>query len=63
MNTGDAGPQPTAQVQLTLASWHPGGHLTRIEEEMQAKAAAGGWSAVAWAPSSWPTCSNGMTSG
>lgn len=42
MNTGDAGPQPTAQVQLTLASWHPGGHLTRIEEEMQAKAAAGG---------------------
>ena len=35
MNTGDAGPQPTAQVQLTLASWHPGGHLTRIEEEMQ----------------------------
>ena len=41
MNTSDTDPQSATQAQLTLPSWHHGGDLTRLEEEMRAKAAAG----------------------
>jgi hypothetical protein len=41
MSTSDTGPQSVTQAQLSLPSWHPGGDLTRLEEEMKAKAATG----------------------
>ena len=41
MNTNDTGPQVTTQVQLTLPSWRPRGHLMRLEEEVRANSAAG----------------------
>jgi hypothetical protein len=41
LTTSETGPQPTPQAQFTLPSWHPGEDLTRLEEEMRAKAAAG----------------------
>ena len=40
MSAGDTGPQLVTQAQLSLPNWHPGGDLTRLEEEMKATAAA-----------------------
>ena len=42
MSTSDPGPQSATHAQLTMPSWHPGEDLTRLEEEMKDKAAAGG---------------------
>ena len=42
LNISDTSPQSATQAQLTLPSWHPGEDLTRLEEEMKDKAAAGG---------------------
>jgi hypothetical protein len=41
LNTSDTGPQSATQAQLALPTWHPGGTLTPLEDEMKAKAAAG----------------------
>jgi hypothetical protein len=41
MSTSGTGPQSATQTQLSLPSWHLGGDLTGLEEEMRAKAAAG----------------------
>ena len=41
MDISDKGVQPTAQVQLALPGWQPGGDLMPLEETMLAQAAAG----------------------
>src|SRR6516165_11523739 len=41
LSTSDPGPQSATHAQLTMPSWHPGEDLTRLEEEMKDKAAAG----------------------